>query len=95
MLNDENESIEQAVYDITDMLNKYGSHKSVLYFVKRMANEHRTLQQLFTNICLTWFKHLANTEYYDLRNEDSIMLARAIQPAIEQHTKGADSLSFI
>jgi len=49
-------------------------------FCEAMTNEHRTLQQSFTRLCVKWFKTLAETKEgrYDLRNEDSVMLAKEI-----------------
>lgn len=48
-------------------------------FAKGMSREHRTLQQNFTKLCIAWLNELANTEYYDLRNQASVEFARSVQ----------------
>jgi hypothetical protein len=52
-------------------------------FVSAMSQQHRTLQQCFTNVCLSWLRHLAETEDYDLRNEASVKIAKKIVDAVE------------
>lgn len=62
--------------DVSNFLNSL--HPDYASFVEAMGMEHRTLQQCFTQLCLEWFKYLANTRYYDERNEASVMVARAV-----------------
>ena len=66
-----------AVRFMSNYLNSFG----VGYqdFAKEMAREHRTLQQSFTRLCITWLQELSETEYYDLRNEGSVKFAQSIQ----------------
>jgi hypothetical protein len=47
-------------------------------FLNVMVNEHRTLQQRFTALCIAWLEHLAtlNEGQYDLRNEAGVELAK-------------------
>lgn len=52
-------------------------------FAQLMGREHRTLQQNFTKLCVAWLKHLATTEYYDLRNEASVKFAQSIQDKLD------------
>lgn len=52
-------------------------------FAELMGREHRTLQQNFTKLCVAWLKHLATTEYYDLRNEASVKFAQSIQDKLD------------
>lgn len=49
-------------------------------FVIEMLNEHRTLQQNFMKVVVLYVRELAklNENQYDLRNEDSVKLAKAI-----------------
>jgi len=43
-----------------------------------MENQHRTLQQGFTRLCVAWLKRLAEPDYhYDDRNKASVRLARS------------------
>lgn len=47
-----------------------------------MCNEHRTLQQTMTRLCLEWLKVCASPDYrYDGRNEDSHIVAKQIMEA--------------
>jgi hypothetical protein len=47
-------------------------------FVKAMSNEHRTLQQKFTRLALTWIEHLAELDprFSDARNEASLKTSK-------------------
>jgi hypothetical protein len=56
-------------------------------FVKRMACEHRTLQQGFTRLCATWLKHLAslNENQYDARNAASVEYAKRVVKATDDY----------
>jgi hypothetical protein len=57
--------------EMTDFVNTFSSD-SRKEFVQAMANEHRTLQQSFTRLCLEWIEHCASQEYRtDGRNESS------------------------
>lgn len=48
-------------------------------FCKAMSNEHRTLQQSFTRLCVHWLCTCASDEYrYDGRNEASHEVAKAL-----------------
>lgn len=51
-------------------------------FANAMLNEHRTLQQDFTKLCLTWLYTLAETEHFDLRNEASVAAGKAVKAAL-------------
>ena len=52
-------------------------------FARLMGNEHRTLQQNFTKLCVAWLKHLSEVEYYDLRNEGSVKFAQSIKDQLD------------
>ena len=65
------------VKEITNYVNNMGS--DYREFAKLMSREHRTLQQQFTKLCISWLKELSETEYYDLRNEGSIKFAQSIK----------------
>lgn len=60
---------------VADYVNAMSNPK---YFVHGMASQHRTLQQFFTKLCVAWFEYLATSSRYDLRNEDSVRLAKAV-----------------
>gem|GEM_PF-546946 len=47
-------------------------------FMQAMLGEKPTVQYNFTVLCIEWFLALAKVNYFDLRNEDSVMLARSI-----------------
>ena len=54
--------------EITDYLNSFTDKSEE--FNKAMSNQHRTLQQSFTKLCLKWLEHCATNEYrFDGRNE--------------------------
>ncbi len=55
-------------------------------FVEAMEKDHRTLQQLFTGLCIAWLKHLAELPegHYDDRNQGSVEFARSIKPYLDK-----------
>ena len=62
---------------VAEMLNSFTfDYKG---FCKAMSNEHRTLQQSFTRLCIHWLCTCASDEYrYDGRNEASHEVAKAL-----------------
>jgi len=71
----------EMVKKVSDYCNCFGSNFSEFAFV--MSKEHRTIQQNFTRICLEWLKELSNTEYFDDRNEASVMFAKSIKDQLD------------
>lgn len=47
-------------------------------FMQAMLGEKSVVQYNFTVLCMEWFLALAKVECFDLRNEDSVMLARSL-----------------
>lgn len=72
-------SAESMAEAIASFSNKMGDTR-VKQFAGCMADQHRTLQQSFTRLCVQWFKYLATLSdmQYDLRNEASVGLAKKI-----------------
>lgn len=68
---------KQLARAITDYL---GDSKNSRFVVMGMAQEHRTLQQCFTGLCVRWLEHLASLRdgQFDLRNQASVELARKL-----------------
>lgn len=80
-------STEETVQTITDYVNTYASNKSEV-FNAAMSNEHRTLQQSFTKLCLGWIEHVASPEYRtDLRNEASHEMAAKLMALYRESMK--------
>lgn len=80
---------EENVRKVSDMLNNMSFDYEG--FCKAMSNEHRTLQQNFTRLCIQWLCTCASDEYrYDGRNEASHEIAKAL---IE--SQDADFIGFI
>ena len=68
---------KELVTEITDYLNSFDRKEEE--FCKTMSCEHRTLQQNFTRLCLSWIEHCASDEYRtDLRNEGSKEMAKEL-----------------
>ena len=76
-----NERTKEAVNFMSSYVNGSAEYKD---FAERMSIEHRTLQQNFTKLCVAWLKTLANTEYYDLRNQASVEFARSIKKELDE-----------
>lgn len=77
-------STKQLVNDITDFVNSFNPNTEE--FNTNMSNEHRTLQQSFTRLCLGWLEHCASEDYHtDLRNQESKRVSRLL---IDNFTAG-------
>ena len=79
---------EQEVAEkISDLINNMCLNEKEV--CKAMCNEHRTLQQNFTRLCIEWLKTCASEDYrHDGRNEDSHHLAQEIVNAYDHnHTE--------
>lgn len=74
---------EEAVKVMSDFVNNMSLNEKE--FAVLMSQEHRTLQQSFTNVCLAWMRELAskNEGQYDLRNEQSVKVAKEIIEKVE------------
>lgn len=63
---------------VAEMLNSFFTF-DYEGFCKAMSNEHRTLQQSFTRLCIHWLCTCASDDYrYDGRNEASHEVAKAL-----------------
>lgn len=62
---------------VTDYLNSFSNRQLNQAFCEAMSNEHRTLQQNFTGLCLAWIEFMGNNSedfkrrFTDPRNEYS------------------------
>ena len=76
----ENVSAEKA-RDIARIVNDFSFNPTKVAW--EMQNEHRTLQQSFTSLCIEWLRLCASDNYgYDGRNELSHTVAKEL---IEGH----------
>ena len=68
---------KELVQDVTSYVNTFNNKGEE--FSQAMSCEHRTLQQSFTKLCLSWLEHCASDEYRtDGRNEQSQKIAREL-----------------
>lgn len=82
-----NKREQDAADTISSLLNTFSfNHKE---FCKAMCDEHRTLQQQFTEMCLQWIRTCASDDYrYDGRNEYSHNMCKEIVTAYDNnHTQ--------
>ncbi len=78
---------DQEAKDLATAIGNYVNHTHEhKVFVEAMSQEHRTLQQQFTGLCLRWFLHLSelDSNWYDLRNEHSVKVAKIIRARLEE-----------
>jgi hypothetical protein len=67
---------EELAKEMAEYLNRHSSRGPGL-FVQEMSKRHRTLQQLFTRVCVEWLYMMANrfdNGTYDGRDKDSAKL---------------------
>lgn len=73
----------EAIRALTSYVNSYSA--DLKFLVEELSREHRTLQQCVTGFMLAWLNHLAslqNSYDWDLRNEASVKIAKAIKKAV-------------
>lgn len=77
---------EQAnVRMVSDMVNNFSFSEKE--FCNQFKNEHRTLQQTFTRLCVEWLKTCASDDYrFDGRNEDSHRVALDLMNGYQELT---------
>lgn len=79
--------------NITDYVNTFSRRDE---FNIAMSNQHRTLQQSFTRLCLKWLEHISKDEYRtDLRNEASKDIAQKIIADFKEKNNGFVPSDFI
>jgi len=80
-----NLTTDELVQALTNYVNNYASNKSEV-FNASMSNEHLTLQQSFTKLCLGWIEHVASRDYrHDLRNEASHVISKTLMDLFKEH----------
>jgi hypothetical protein len=90
---EEIERTKKAVIAASDFVNNYG-HSPEL-FTRLMANEHRTLQQSFTKLILSWLEYIASDEYRtDGRNEASKQTAEKLAAGWKLLGKQDEKLTY-
>ena len=68
---------KELVREVSDYVNTFNNKEAE--FCQAMSCEHRTLQQSFTKLCLSWLEHVASPEYRtDGRNEQSQEIAKQL-----------------
>ena len=79
--------------NITDYVNTFSRRDE---FNVAMSNQHRTLQQSFTRLCLRWLEHISKDEYRtDLRNQASKEIAQKIIADFKEKNNGFVPSDFI
>lgn len=66
---------QEIATNIMTEVNHFCDTKKVAEY---MTREHRTLQQMFTRLCVDWLKQLSEVEYYDDRNKASVEFAKSL-----------------
>jgi hypothetical protein len=91
----EEEQARRVVTELEAYFNRYGTPGLERLAAAVHYGMHRTLQQRCTVFMLCWFRLLATSNQFDLRNEASIKLARTLAPVIDDATRGTWQLPTI
>ncbi len=67
----------EAAKKVSNVVNYSGGYGNDS-FIQEMSNEHRTLQQSFTRLCLQWLEYIASTDRVDGRNISSKKVAKEL-----------------
>ena len=70
--------------EITNTFNDYNAGESAKIMAEHFVNVHPTIQQSLVRGMFVFLRKLAETEYYDARNEDAVKAARAAVKAIDE-----------
>lgn len=76
------EFIKESVHQVANVANRMtacGCQK----FADELSNHHRTMQQNFTRMCVSWLEHLASQDSFDNRNEASVRIAKEFVDKVE------------
>jgi len=89
MRNSEQEGPDKETKELANSISNWVNRHSKRDFpslMQLLAQDHRTLQQKFTAVCLAWFVHLATLEdyWFDLRNQASRDIAKKIVANVEE-----------
>lgn len=77
MTNTQKQAAKTAAQAMSNFVNPMNHDNSE--FIAEMSNDHRTLQQAFTKLCLQWIEHVASSDYRtDGRNEQSKQTAERL-----------------
>lgn len=80
-------TINENVQYVSNMVNNFSFNEKE--FARAFSQEHRTLQQSFTRLCVEWLKVCASEDYrYDPRNEDSHIVAKQMIEAYDGRMLG-------
>jgi len=85
---DKEKEAEVLARSITDYLNTFNDDEMGALLVEKLLNSHRTLQQNFMRFVVKWIKANANTSFFDLRNEGTIMLCKDFNKLMEEEING-------
>lgn len=90
---------EKAIEISQNIANYVNSFSQRDEFNVAMSNQHRTLQQSFTRLCLKWLEHISKEEYRtDPRNQSSKDVSVKIVEDFKKNNDGflpSDFLGFI
>lgn len=76
----------EIVQNVSDYVNTFSVNSRIKEFCEQMDKEHRTLQQNFTRLCLSWIHYISKDDYrFDLRNQDSHERAKLIIDLFKKH----------
>lgn len=93
----EKNKAQNIAREMSNFVNSYSNRNKE--FNLEMANEHRTLQQSFTKLCLQWIEYVASDEYRtDGRNQDSHDVCQKMVQAFQKENdnwKPSDFLRMI
>lgn len=79
---------EKLASDIAMALNVFGFDEKE--FCEQMSREHRTLQQNFMRLVISWIRCCAEFKphQYDERNEDSVRICRKLAEKLNEEDAG-------
>jgi hypothetical protein len=92
MSSSDTETAEKLFKLISDTLNGGASDYIFQYVLEMMSREHRTIQQMFSNVTLWWLRKLIaqhNESRFDVRNASSCILAKEIYNSLPERIQYA------
>ena len=80
----ENEAIDNTVRNLMHEVNRMGfPHEEI---ARRLARQHRTLQQAFMHMAVSFIQEMAKADSWDLRNEASVKFAKEVVAKVSPDT---------
>ncbi len=80
--------MEKAISHLGNAVNNFSYGEQAEEFINQLSRQHRTLQQNVWRMIANTIGEYADTEHFDLRNEDSVNFCKKVTEFMEERNVG-------